>query len=364
QQDHELYKKQLEELRKQQKKCLDGISHQRYRMKSIQENLKTKNVTNPQDKASLKELKLNATNRKSQFREMEEILPHKNGLYLSIILGSVNVSLLNKADKYAYKHDYETFKVTVSYITLLLATITLIVPYYRWLDAVLHFLLVWYYCTLTIRENILMVNGSRIKGWWVTHHFISTACAAITLIWPDGYTYQYFRGQYGFFSFYLSVLYVMQFFYQKGCLYRLRALGERHDMDITTEGFMSWMWKGISFLLPFLFAGYFFQLTVYNAFVLYQLTHAPEFTDLYHFCFQFFQLYNAYVLYQLTHTPECTEWQVTVLAIIHLILAVGNITTTFKVVYQKMTTEGVGLKAGAQSLVNKYRFTNGNSNSN
>ena len=26
---------------------------------------------------------------------------------------------------------------------------------------------------------------------------------------------------------------VLQYYYQKGSLYRLRALGERHDMDIT-----------------------------------------------------------------------------------------------------------------------------------
>ena len=44
---------------------------------------------------------------------------------------------------------------------------------YRVLDLVFMFLIVWYYCTLTIRESILIVNGSRIKGWWRTHHFIS-----------------------------------------------------------------------------------------------------------------------------------------------------------------------------------------------
>ena len=50
-------------------------------------------------------------------------------------------------------------------------------------DAAFQFLLVWYYCTLTIREHILKVNGSRIKGWWITHHFISTACGGIFLVW-------------------------------------------------------------------------------------------------------------------------------------------------------------------------------------
>ncbi|TPP57049.1 hypothetical protein FGIG_06141 [Fasciola gigantica] len=54
---------------------------------------------------------------------------------------------------------------------------------FRIVDALFHFLLVWYYCTLTIRERILIANGSRIKGWWNIYHFISTACAGIMLIW-------------------------------------------------------------------------------------------------------------------------------------------------------------------------------------
>jgi len=31
----------------------------------------------------------------------------------------------------------------------------------RMVDAAYHFLFVWYYCTLTIREHILKVNGSK-----------------------------------------------------------------------------------------------------------------------------------------------------------------------------------------------------------
>ena len=56
--------------------------------------------------------------------------------------------------------------------------------FFRWMDAVLHFLLVWYYCTLTIRENILRINGSRfvfINCWtlsmiWEFFSFIFTRC--------------------------------------------------------------------------------------------------------------------------------------------------------------------------------------------
>lgn len=40
-------------------------------------------------------------------------------------------------------------------------TLVCLCCYFRALDALFNFLLVWYYCTLTIRESILITNGSR-----------------------------------------------------------------------------------------------------------------------------------------------------------------------------------------------------------
>lgn len=48
----------------------------------------------------------------------------------------------------------------------------------------------------------------------------------------------------------------MQVQYQRGILYRLRTLGESHDMRITVDGFQSYMFKGLSFILPFLAIAY------------------------------------------------------------------------------------------------------------
>lgn len=73
-----------------------------------------------------------------------------------------------------------------------------------------------------------------------------------------------------------GVVQYMQFRYQSGVLYRLKALGARHNMDITIEGFHSWMWRGLSYLLPFLFGGYIFQL--YIAYTLYSLSYHPAAT--------------------------------------------------------------------------------------
>ena len=65
------------------------------------------------------------------------------------------------------------------------------------------------------------------------------------LIWPDGPCYEDYRLQMMCFNIYLAFIQYLQFAYQRGVLYRLRSLGERStDMDITIDGFHSWMFKG------------------------------------------------------------------------------------------------------------------------
>ncbi|KAF7629203.1 hypothetical protein Mgra_00009266 [Meloidogyne graminicola] len=134
-----------------------------------------------------------------------------------------------------------------------------ILPPFRIVDALCNFLLVWYYCTLTIRESILRLNGSRIKGWWVLHHYISCVLCGITLTWRDGECYDQIRHVFIYFVCYIGSVQIIQYKYQTGCLRRLHALGQRHCMDVTLEGFSSWMFKGLTFLLPFLIIGYAFK---------------------------------------------------------------------------------------------------------
>ena len=94
--------------------------------------------------------------------QMEQLLPAESGTYLKIILGNVNVSILDKKARYDYKDQYEQFKLIVNLIGFVLSCTNLYIQY-RVLDLLFMFLIVWYYCTLTIRESILRVNGSRIK---------------------------------------------------------------------------------------------------------------------------------------------------------------------------------------------------------
>ncbi|XP_042524916.1 transmembrane protein 120B isoform X3 [Dipodomys spectabilis] len=268
QETHRIYRQKLEELTALQTLCSSSINKQKKRLKDLKHTLQR--------------------------------------LYLNLVLGNVNVTLLSNQAKFAYKDEYEKFKLYLTIILLLGAVACRFVLHYRVTDEIFNFLLVWYYCTLTIRESILISNGSRIKGWWVSHHYVSTFLSGVMLTWPNGLIYQKFRNQFLAFSIFQSCVQFLQYYYQRGCLYRLRALGERNHLDLTVEGFQSWMWRGLTFLLPFLFCGHFWQ------------------------------LYNAVTLFELSSHEECKEWQVFVLAITFLILFLGNFLTTLKVVHAKL----------------------------
>ncbi|XP_036070974.1 ion channel TACAN isoform X1 [Oryzias melastigma] len=192
---HKRYLQKLDEISKLQNNCSSSIARQRKKLKELSRQIKKKKLSQ-EDANTLAEIKDKLKTRQNVFTEMEAFLPKKNGLYLSLVLGNVNVTLLSKQSKFAYKDEYEKFKLYLTVILLLLSFICYGFVSYRFLDAILNFLLVWFYCTLTIRESILITNGSRIKGWWVFHHYISAFLSGVMLTWPDGNLYKMFRGQF------------------------------------------------------------------------------------------------------------------------------------------------------------------------
>ncbi|EGW01834.1 Transmembrane protein 120A [Cricetulus griseus] len=224
---HRLYRLKLEELTKLQDNCTNSITRQKKRLQELALVLKRCRPSLSCESAeAAQDLENQMKERQGLFFDMEAYLPKKNGLYLSLVLGNVNVTLLSKQAKFAYKDEYEKFKL---YHLIIL---------------------------IVISFSCRFLLNSRIKGWWVFHHYVSTFLSGVMLTWPDGLMYQKFRNQFLSFSMYQSFVQFLQYYYQSGCLYRLRALGERHTMDLTVEGFQSWMWRGLTFLLPFLFFGH------------------------------------------------------------------------------------------------------------
>ncbi|XP_070372077.1 transmembrane protein 120B isoform X5 [Equus asinus] len=257
QESHRIYKQKLEELTALQTLCSSSINKQKTRLKDLKHTLQRyKHHASREEAELVQQIGASIKERQNIFFDMEAYLPKKNGLYLNLVLGNVNVTLLSNQAKFAYKDEYEKFKLYLTIILLLGAVMCRFVLHYRVTDEVFNFLLVWYYCTLTIRESILISNGSSGLLWQIL------ALPGLTLnIEPRG------------------CVQFLQYYYQRGCLYRLRALGERNHLDLTVEGFQSWMWRGLTFLLPFLFCGHFWQ------------------------------LYNAVTLFELSSHEECKEWQ-------------------------------------------------------
>ncbi|XP_051903251.1 ion channel TACAN isoform X2 [Hippocampus zosterae] len=163
---HRLYRVKLEEVTKLQNSCTSAISRHRKKLKELLSSLEQCKVNHLEQKLSLEQMdsiadiQVEIGERADAFSEMEAFLPKKNGLYLTLVLGNVNVTLLNKQSKFAYKDEYEKFKLILTVILFLFSFTCRFLFSYRALDALFNFLLVWYYCTLTIRESILINNGS------------------------------------------------------------------------------------------------------------------------------------------------------------------------------------------------------------
>jgi len=317
---HKEYRQTLEKCMALQKKCVSGVTHQKYRLGVIKKLVKEVEIrpANKEEAGEVEDLQKDLLRRSAQLEQMQEVLPRKSGRYLRAILGNVDCNILDRNEKYQYKEQYEQFKLIVNLVGGILA-IACYFFNYLFLDKLCMFQIVWYYCTLTIRESILIVNGSRIKGWWRFHHFVSVVAGGILLVWPRGAAYTDYRDQHVYFNIFVTVLQLLQYQYQKGCLYRLRTLGERRDMDITIDGFHSWMWKGLVWLLPFLYFGYLFE------------------------------LYNAYTLYHIYYTCEDATWHVPALSLLFLMLGLGNLITTSMTIPKKLRDRTQGYL--------KYRFT-------
>ncbi|XP_015752758.1 PREDICTED: transmembrane protein 120A-like [Acropora digitifera] len=314
------YQQKMDEFHAFQKSCVSSVNQQKRKLADFRQSLKqfTKGRLTDEQKAHSHQLQLKMADLERQIKAFEISLPSQAGLFLKCCLGNINVSLHNK--KLEYKNDYENFKFKMILISMLFTILDLYVFNYRITDALFHALLLWYYSTLTLQEHILIANGSRCctaskkttdpESQIVIIIIIVIICIYIYFLFqcrPDGTVYQLFRKQFFYFSLYLAFVQLLQFRYQSGVLYRLRALGISHSMDITKEGFQSWMWRGLGFVIPFLIVGYVFQ------------------------------LYNAYTLYRLSFHPECTDWQVLALSVVFFTLFAGNMTTLLYVLQQKIT---------------------------
>lgn len=93
-----------------------------------------------------------------------------------------------------------------------------------------------FYSTVTVREHILIHNGSRIRNWWITHQYLAIGQSILLFAWPDSASYDLFRVQFTFFSLYLGGVQLLQYWYQSRGLYAKIAMAGTDQLMAITSG--------------------------------------------------------------------------------------------------------------------------------
>ena len=157
-----------------------------------------------------------------------------NSLFVRLFLGQVNVKVYREDEKLKLKQEYQKFRSRTDLIWVFMSLIQLVIwPDVRALEIIFQIWLLYYYVSISLRENILRVNGSNIRPWWIIHHYLSTVVSLVTLTWPDGPAFRTFIKQNLYMTLAQGVVQILQTRYQQGRLYKLVAMGKATRMDVT-----------------------------------------------------------------------------------------------------------------------------------
>lgn len=230
---------------------------------------------------------------------ISEIRPFRTPWLLTLSLGRARF-VLPERQRLRYKQEYEQFKLWTVGVQFVLSLLQLFYDHVL-LDSLSNFHLVYYYSVLTLREHIMVANGSHIRAWWRAHHYLCVVIAGVLLIWPAGPAYTGMRPHLLRFAIYLSGVQVMQYRYQMRRLYTLRALARVGPMETTTESASVHIKNDLAFLLPFLLLGHVWQ----------------------------FYLARQFWLW------TGSGWHVTALSVLLLLIGAGNLSTALYTVYVK-----------------------------
>ena len=258
---------------------------------------------------------------------MKPAITHSRFLKL-FIGGAVEINSVRQESRLRLKEEYYQFRDrnTIVYV---LAPLALLLGYServqpRALDATqigylrafypiaLQLYWVWllyFYTALALRENILRVNGSTIRPWWIMHHYFSASMALSVLTMDlDSPACEAFTLRFLLFTTCQGVVMVAQNRYQRFRMYTRVAMGKASPMDVASIELSGGQLK---LLYPLLFA------------------------------LQAMQLYvGASVLWVVLTTYRIEshimrEWQASVAGILFVLMAIGNFTATLNTLRSK-----------------------------
>ncbi|CAH9058649.1 unnamed protein product [Cuscuta epithymum] len=244
-------------------------------------------------------------------------LPSKShGRLLRMFLGPINVRAHRKDVQLKVKEEYNSFRDRTAYLFLIFPSLLLGLRSWVWngclpaLPVQLYQAwLLFLYTGLALRENILRVNGSDIRPWWIRHHYFAMAMALISLTWEierEPNCSQKQRGVQLFLQWAImqGVAMLLQNRYQRQRLYTRIALGKARRMDVVW-GETAGVNGQLLLLFPILFI------------------------------LQGFEAYVGVLLLKTAVTGVVSEWQVVTCGILLIVMAVGNFINTMEALVTK-----------------------------
>jgi hypothetical protein len=172
----------------------------------------------------------------------------RKGRFLTLMLGSeANVQSDGKAEeRLRLKEAYHSFRDLTDPLFALLPALLLLASHSSFVSSSLYILLaqmycvflLWFYSSLSLRENVLRCNGSSIRPWWVRHHYYGVFLALSALSMPA----QNYMSRKAFFDPYCQLAFaqglvmLLQNRYQRRRMYTRVALGKSSSMDVVSSG--------------------------------------------------------------------------------------------------------------------------------
>eukprot|EP00884_Botryococcus_braunii_P014814 jgi/Botrbrau1/23333/Bobra.0102s0067.1 len=185
--------------------------------------------------------------------DLTKLQKQKVPFLLKYLLGDcVNVVTLQRKEQHALKEEYHGFRDKGAYL-LIAASAMLLLGLWRaqevsksgapgnytltppFMVGVQFFLgwLLYFYTAMALRENVLRLNGSSIRQWWIQHHYCSMVTTLIILTLPvDSPAVQTFVFRLLSWSVAQGVVMVFQNHYQRRRMYTRIALGKNRMMDV------------------------------------------------------------------------------------------------------------------------------------
>ncbi|KAK9122451.1 hypothetical protein Syun_020068 [Stephania yunnanensis] len=249
--------------------------------------------------------------------DLASFLPNKShGTFLKKFLGPISVRATRKDVQLKVKEEYNSYRDRTALQFLLFPSTLLLLRSWIWngclpaLPVQLYQAwLLFLYTSLALRENILRVNGSDIRSWWIYHHYCAMAMAVVSLTWeikgqPDCDHKQRGVQLFLLWAVMQGVAMLLQNRYQRQRLYTRIALGKAKRMDVVwgeTAGVEGQLWL----LCPLLFI------------------------------LQGFEAYVGLLLLRTAFVGVVSEWQVVFCGILLVVMAAGNFTNTVQTLMSK-----------------------------